>query len=60
MIGKSVEKTTYNLLKIQEEEGRAGRKDLVNPEQVVLEGNATGKLRRAQGSSLHEGNQFLC
>ena len=35
---------TFNLLKIQEEEGRRGRKDLGNIKQVLLEGSETGKL----------------
>ena len=43
MIEKSVG-TTYNLLKIQEEEGREGMKDLWNTEQVVLVTSVIGKF----------------
>ena len=42
MTGKSVG-NSCNLLKIQEAEGRAGRKDVRNTEQVVLEGPELGK-----------------
>ena len=41
---KILQVITDNLLKIQEEEGRAGRNDLANTKQVVLEGSKIGKL----------------
>ena len=42
MIGKSVG-NTYNLFKIQEKEGRIGRKVVCNKEQVILEESDIGK-----------------
>ena len=42
-MGKSVG-TTYNLLKIQEEEGGVGRKDPGNTGQVVLVASVIGKF----------------
>ena len=36
--------TIFKLLKLQEEVGRAGRKDLGDSEQVGLEGSVIGKL----------------
>ena len=44
MIGKSVDNANYNLLKIQEEEGRQGRKDLGNTKAGYIEGSKIWKL----------------
>ena len=44
------------MLKIKEEEGRAGRKDLSTTEQVVFEGSEIGEAGCAWGSYLCASN----
>ena len=58
IIGKYVG-NTYNLLKIQKEDGRRGRMVLGITKQIVLEGSEMGKLAWAWGSSVHASNWIL-